>query len=105
VAWQRALQVCDAYARTYPGSSTAEQLAYTEQNMKREFPHLFDDKAAPQVNGNISRNSAPPPKGAQTAANLPKEARDIAQDLVDRNLIPDLDAYAKNYFAVKTRKA
>lgn len=105
VAWQRALAISDAYARTYPNAPVADQLAYTEQNLKREFPHLFDDKPAPQVNGNISRNSAAPAKTGKTAADLPAEARAIARDLVERGLIANEESYAQNYFAAQARKA
>jgi hypothetical protein len=33
----------------------------------------------------------------------PKEAKAVAQDLVDRGLIPNLDSYAKNYFAAQAK--
>lgn len=93
-----ALQICDAYARKNPNSSPAEQLAYTEGEMRREFPHLFDDKGPASVSAPGSRSSAAPAKGANTAANLPKEAKEHGQDLVERGMIPNLDAYAKHYF-------
>jgi predicted ArsR family transcriptional regulator len=105
VAWQRALQVCDAYARSYPNSSPAEQLAYTEQNLKREFPHLFDNKPAPNVNGDISRNSGGVSRGGTTYADLPREAKAVADDLADRGLIGSKDDYAKHYFAEKAKRA
>jgi predicted ArsR family transcriptional regulator len=103
LAKQRALEVCNAYAAA--GQSVSEQLANTEAVMRREFPHLFDTKGAPQVNGNINRNSAPAPKGEKSAKDLPKEARAVADDLVERGLIPSVDSYAKNYFAAEAKRA
>jgi hypothetical protein len=103
IAWQRALQVCDAYARANPASSPAEQLQYTETHLRREYPHLFDDKGAPNVNSPTSRNSAGAPRG-RTVADLPKEARDVAKDMVERGLIPSEEIYAKNYFAARDKR-
>lgn len=101
VARQRALQVCDAYASE--GLSTAEQLANTEAVMRREYPHLFEDKAPASVAAPQSRSSAALQRGEKTSADLPKEAKAVAQDLVDRGLIPNLDSYAKNYFAAQAK--
>jgi hypothetical protein len=96
LAAQRALQVCDAYARA--GQPVDQQLSNTEAVMRREFPHLFDDKPAPVVSAPGSRSSAGPAKGPNTAANLPKEAKEYGQDLVDRGLVLNMDAFAKHYF-------
>lgn len=98
LAWNRALAVNDAYARSFPQSTPAEQLAYTEQILKGEYPALFDDKAAPTVNAPASRNSGPGKTTGKTAADLPKEARAQADDLVERKLIPSVESYAKHYF-------
>jgi hypothetical protein len=104
VAWQRALAINEAYIKSYPNSAVGEQLAYVEANMKREFPHLFDDKPAPQVSNPSTRSTAGAPRG-KTVADLPKEARAIADDMVERGLIPNADHYAKNYFAeIEKRK-
>jgi hypothetical protein len=97
VARNDALAICNAYATDYPNSSPAEQLAYTESHMRARYPHLFDDKPPPQVNGNINRNSAGGPRG-KTVADLPREAKAIAEDMVERGLIPNVEIYAKNYF-------
>lgn len=101
VAAQRAIAVCDQYARA--GFGPAEQVAKTEAIMRREFPHLFDaGKPPPGVNEPSSRTatSSKRPKGV---ADLPKEARALAQDWVDRGLIPNLDAYASRYWADQER--
>jgi hypothetical protein len=103
IAWQRALQICDAYARSNPNSAPIEQLQYTESYLRNEFPHLFDDKGAPSVNSPTSRNSAGAPRG-RTASDMPKEARDVAKDMVERGLIPNEDVYARNYFAALAKK-
>jgi hypothetical protein len=99
LAWNRALAVNDAYARSFPQSTPAEQLAYTEQVLKGEYPALFDDKPPAGVNAPASRNSGAPRSTGKTAADLPKEAKAQADDLVERKLIPSVDAYAKHYFA------
>lgn len=97
LAAQRALAVCDAYARA--GQPVDQQLANTEAVMRREFPHLFDDKGPATVNAPASRSSAAAPRGANTAANLPKEAKEYGQDLVERGLVTDLNKFAEHYFA------
>lgn len=102
LAAQRALQVCDAYARV--GQSTVEQLQNTEAVMRREFPHLFEDKAAPSVNAPNSRSTAATAKTGKSAADLPREARAVADDLVDRGLIKSADDYARNYFAAQAKR-
>lgn len=96
LAQRRAREVCDAYARA--GQSTVEQLTNTEAVMRREFPHLFD-KPAPSVSAPSSRSTASVTKGGKTAADLPKEARAMADELVESGHIPNADAYAKHYFA------
>lgn len=96
LAQRRALEVCDAYARA--GQSVAEQLSNTEAVMRREYPHLFD-KPAPSVAAPSSRSTASTAKTGKTAADLPKEARAMADELVESGHIPNADAYAKHYFA------
>lgn len=100
LAAQRALQICDAYARA--GQSVPDQLANTEAVMKREFPHLFDDKPAPAV-ATPGRGLAAPRTG-KTAADLPKEARAIAEDMAERGMFPSPDDYARHYFAALAKK-
>jgi hypothetical protein len=105
VAQQDALAVCNAYAKSHPNSTPAEQLHYTETHMRARYPFLFDDKPAPQVNGNITRNAGGVSSRTKTAGDLPKEARDMAKDLVERGLIPNEDTFAKHYFEQAQRKA
>jgi hypothetical protein len=65
--------------------------------MKREFPHLFDDKPA-----SVSAPGHGPAQLRQRARTppptFPKKRRNHGQDLVERGLIPNMDAYAKHYF-------
>jgi hypothetical protein len=105
VAQRDALAVCNEYARRHPDSTPAEQLHYTETHMRARYPFLFDDKPAPQVNGNITRNAGGVSSRTKTAGDLPKEARDMAKDLVERGLIPNEDTFAKHYFEQAQRKA
>jgi hypothetical protein len=98
LAWNRALAVCDAFARSYPNSTPAEQLAYTEQVLKGEYPALFDDKPPAGVNAPASRNSGAARSTGKTTADLPKEAREYGQELIDRGVIPNMEAFTKHYF-------
>jgi hypothetical protein len=103
VAAQRAIAICDQYARA--GLTPADQVAKTEQIMRAEFPHLFpqvNGKAPPGVNEPSTRTATPQRRG-KTANDLPKAARDVARDLVDRGLIKDEESYARNYFAQAER--
>jgi hypothetical protein len=99
LAAQRAIELCEPYARA--GKSAGEQLAAIEPMLKREFPHLFETqetKAPPGVSQPATRMNGSQ-KRSQTAADLPKEAREIARDMLDRGLIKSEEDYARNYFA------
>lgn len=97
VATQYAIEVADMWARR--GASAEVQTAKAEEAVRREFPHHFaQPERAAEVNGVRSRASGGQRKG-NTAADMPKQAQAIADDLVDRGLIPDREAYARNYFA------
>jgi hypothetical protein len=87
IAWQRALQVCDAYARANPASSPAEQLQYTEtqsaadettraeptgsssKSRKRSGPNLRQ-KAALPVGSTIPATALPTSPPATTTTRL-----------------------------------
>lgn len=104
VAAQRAVQICDQYAKA--GLPAADQVAKTEAVMRREFPHLFPDTATkkdpPGVNEPAARTAMAQKRG-KTAADMPKVHKDIASDLLDRGLIKDTESYARNYFAQTER--
>jgi hypothetical protein len=98
LAMQRAVQLCEPYARA--GKSAGEQLASIEPMLRREFPHLFDGqetKAPPGVAQPTRMNGTQ--KKSETYAELPREAKAIADDMLDRGLIKDREMYARNYFA------
>lgn len=97
VARNRALQVAQVYADN--GYGAERQLAEAEAVIRREFPHHFRQGDTPaDVNGVRTRASGQR-KGGTTAADMPKVHQEIAADLIDRGLIPDKEAYARNYFA------
>jgi hypothetical protein len=101
VAVARAIAVCDQYAKA--NLPAAEQVQKTEAILRREFPHLFNDgKPPPGVNAPDTRLSVPQKRG-KTFGDLPKAAKDIAQDLVDRKLIPSVEHYTRNYFAAQEK--
>jgi len=102
VAHNRAISICNDYAKA--GLGNAEQLAKTEAIIRREFPHLYDDKAPPQVNGPTSRSTAPVSGRTRGYADLPKEAKVMAEDWADRGLIGSKEEYAKHYFEQIARK-
>jgi hypothetical protein len=76
--------------------------------MKQEMPQLFVDqkngKPPAGVNPPGSRGAAPSNR-QKGFADMPKEAQDIARDMVDRKVIKSTDDYVRNYFANATAKA
>lgn len=91
---------------TQPGP----QLKIVEQRMRREYPELFKDgmngtrKDPPGVNAPGSRGAAPTNR-QKGFADMPKDAQDIARDMVDRKVIKSTDDYVRNYFANLQGKA
>lgn len=100
LAQQRAVQLCEPYAKA--NYSAADQLAAIDPILRREFPHLFDDKPAPGVEAPRSRTAAAQ-KRANTFGDMPKEAQEIAKDMADRKLINSPEDYARNYFAQQAK--
>jgi hypothetical protein len=100
-ATMRAREVSDRLAAT--GASVGEQLAAAERVVRAEYPDLFKGQAngtqrqAPYVATPGSRGSAPSNR-AKGFSDMPKAAQDIAKDMADRGVIPDINAYAKNYW-------
>lgn len=94
-----ALETADRYSRA--GKTNAEQLAAAEEEVRRAYPHLFangQQRQAPGVSQPGSR-SASPGNRAKGFGDMPKEAQDIAKDMVFRGVITDTDAYVRNYWA------
>jgi hypothetical protein len=102
LAAQRAIELCEPYAKA--NYSAADQLAAIDPIMRREFPHLFDDKPAASVEGVRTRTSVQQKRG-KTAADMPKEAQVIANDMAERGLIKSPEDYARNYFAQIAKEA
>lgn len=98
-----ALNVAERYAQA--GKTAEEQLQAAEREVKRVYPHLFgSSKPAPGVQPPSSR-SASARKLGSTFADLPAEAKKIAEDMANRGVIPDKEAYAKQYWQNAKGKA
>jgi hypothetical protein len=106
-ATARAVEICNTLA-AQGYSDHGQQLKIAEQRLRQEMPQLFAEqkngKPAPGVNAPGSRTASPGSK-AKGYANLPPEARKIADDMESRGVIKangDVSAkeiYARNYFA------
>lgn len=97
LAAQRAVALCEPYAKQ--NWAAADQLAAIDPILRREFPHLFDDKAPASVEGVRSRASGGPKRGGQAYADMPQIHKELADDYFDRGLIKDKEFYARKYFA------
>jgi hypothetical protein len=105
----RAIELANMFAsRGYKEPSM--QLSMVEQRMRREYPELFKEgmngqrKDPPGVNAPGSRV---PAQGNRQKGfgDMPKEAQDIARDMVERKVIKSTDDYVRNYFANEAGKA
>jgi hypothetical protein len=108
-ATARAIEICNTLAaQGYKDHGT--QLRIAEQRMKQEMPQLFSGnvngtrKDPPGVNAPNNR-SASPSNRQKGFADMPKEAQDIARDMVERKVINSTDDYVRNYFANIAGKA
>lgn len=106
LATARAVEICDSLARTGVRDHGA-QLKAAEEQVRREFPHLFGKaEAKPQAGVNAPGNRSPASGNRQKGfSDMPKAAQDIANDMAARGLIPDKEAYVKNYWTMLERKA
>jgi hypothetical protein len=105
----RAFEICRTLAaQGYTDHTT--QLRIAEQRLRQENPKLFKDnlngtrKDPPGVNAPGSRGAAPTNR-QKGFADMPKEAQDIARDMVERKVIKSTDDYTRNYFANLQGKA
>lgn len=93
------------------GGSVEEQLEAAEADVRKKFPHLFDDepyektqRKAPAVHGNSSRTAVPPSR-EKGVSDLPREARQAGEDYVKmiNQRLPNakytLADYAKTYWS------
>lgn len=108
-ATARAREICSTLAaQGYTDHGT--QLRIAEQRLRQEMPQLFKDsmngqrKEPPSVNAPGSRTAAPSNR-QKGFADMPKEAQDIARDMVERSVIKSTDDYVRNYFANIAGKA
>ena len=92
-----ALNVAERYAQA--GHSTEDQLSAAEREVKRQYPHLFPGSSKPPagVQPPGARSGAARKQGS-TFADLPAEAKKIAESMAERGVIPDKEAYAKQYW-------
>ncbi len=101
-----ALQTTERLARQ--GYDVRTQLAEAERAVRKQFPELFPDqrngKPAPGVHSPGSRGAGPSNR-AKGFSDLPPAAQKVAQDMAKRGVIPNVEAYTKNYFANLDRKA
>jgi hypothetical protein len=106
-ATARAREICNTLAaQGYKDHGT--QLRIAEQRMRQEMPQLFGEqkngKPPAGVNQPGSRGAAPSNR-QKGFADMPKEAQDIARDMVERKVIKSQDDYVRNYFANLAGKA
>jgi len=92
-----AVQTAEAYARQ--GKGVAEQLQAAEDEVKRAYPHLFSTTKPPAGVATPGSRSASQSTRAKGFADMPREAQDIAKDMVDRGVIKTVDDYSRNYWA------
>ena len=97
LARQAAVQVAEAYARD--GRSTAEQLSAADREVRRLFPHHFNagGRQAPEVSQPGSRSSSQSNR-AKTAADMPRNAMEVARSFVESGSLKSVDEYAKFYW-------
>ena len=92
-----ALNVAERYATA--GHSNEAQLQAAEREVRKIYPHLFgaSSKPPPEVAQPGGRSGSGSKKGT-TYADLPREAKTVAKDMAERGVIPNVEAYAKQYW-------
>jgi hypothetical protein len=92
-----ALAVAERYATA--GHGTEAQLQAAEREVRKIYPHLFgaSSKEPPGVAQPGGRSGVGGKRGT-TYADLPLEARKVAKDMAERGVIPNVEAYAKQYW-------
>lgn len=80
-----------------PGMTLEENLAATEQYMRKRYSDKFPQQGNSGVEGAGSRMPASAPRG-RGAADLPPEARQAAEKMIRDGLFKDMNDYAKEYF-------
>lgn len=98
-----ALNVAERYAQA--GKTANEQLQAAEREVRRQYPHLFGSTKGPAGVQPPSSRSGSARKLGSTFADLPAEAKKIAADMAERGVIPDKEAYAKQYWQNAGKRA
>jgi hypothetical protein len=92
-----ALNVAQRYAEANHGVDA--QLQAAEREVRKIYPHLFgaSSKEPPGVAQPGGRSGSGGRKGS-TYADLPQAAKTVAKDMAERGVIPNVEAYAKQYW-------
>jgi len=92
-----ALAVAERYANANHGVEA--QLAAAEREVRKIYPHLFgaSSKDPPGVAQPGGRSGSGGKQGS-SYADLPQEAKKVAKDMAERGVIPNVEAYAKQYW-------
>jgi hypothetical protein len=99
-----ALNVAERYAQA--GKGVDDQLQAAEREVRRQYPHLFGGSSKPPAGvQQPSSRSGSARKMGSTYADLPAEAKKIAADMAERGVIPDKEAYAKQYWQNAGKRA
>jgi hypothetical protein len=101
----RAAEICDRLAAM--GVPEVEQLPEVERMIRKEYPELFSDqqRAQPASVRQPGARTAVSQSRAKGFHDMPAEAQKVAKDMVDRGVIPNVDAYTKQYWLSVGRKA
>jgi hypothetical protein len=112
LATARAAEICERLAAQ--GMPHEKQLEAVDQAMEREFPELVGKtppvsptaprKAAPAL-GSSANRMATRSNGKRTFHDMPAAAQQVAKDMADRGVIPNIDAYVTQYWQEAERKA
>jgi len=97
LAHDLAMAVAQRYSDA--GHAADKQLEAAEREVRKVYPHLFagSSKPAPGVAQPGGRSGQAPVKGT-TYADMPEAAKKVAKDMAERGVIPNKEAYAKQYW-------
>lgn len=85
-------------SKKYPGFPLQQQLDAVEASVRKEYPNQFGN---PNRNnpGEVEGGGSPPPKTpkGKKFSDLPPEAQEMCDTLIRNKVIPDREAYIKEY--------
>ena len=103
VATQRAVDICNDLAAK--GFDQEAQLRAAERTVRAEYPEYFKDEAngttqrTPPTVARPGGHRGGPTNGTKRGyADMPAEARKVADGMVERGLIPNREAYSERYW-------